>query len=248
MLPIFRQLLNKLSSITKMQTAALPLPQEVNKSALDFETSVVYLAHESEKRAWLIAFTAAALAFVLAIALMLLIPLKTVEPYVIRYDSTTGHTDIITSITQQNVDVNEAVSKYFVQKYVQLREGYYYEMLQQDYNLVQIFGSNSVNDEYRMLYTGKNSRDAINGARVVEKVDIISVVLGQAAELKTATVRIKILTYDKSNMKKPPTEKNKVVTLAYEYAPNTKMSEFQRLNNPLGFRVATYRVDNEVTR
>lgn len=240
-----RQLLSKFAA--KPQET-LPLPQEVNKSALDFETSIVYLAHTNEKRAWLIAFIAAALAFILAIALVLLVPLKTVEPYVIRYDSTTGYTDIITSVTEQNVDVNEAVSKYFVAQYVTLREGYYYEMLQQDYNLVQIFGANSVNDEYRSAFVGKNAKQEVFGARVMEKIEIISVVLGQAAELKTATVRIKILTYDKSNMKKTPVEKNKVVTLAYEYALNSKMNEFQRLNNPLGFRVVTYRVDNEVTR
>jgi len=224
------------------------IPKEVNHDALDFETSIAYLAHESEKRAWRVAIIACLLAFVLGVAIFLLTPLKTAVPYVIRYDSTTGHTDIITGATEQNIDINEAVSKYFVSRYINLREGYYYETLQEDYNLVQIFSSQSVSDEYRLLYDGQNSRYVKNGAKVIEKIEIVSVVLGQAAELATATARIKILTYDKSNAQKLPVEKNKVITLTFKYTPEIKMNEFQRLNNPLGFQVISYRVDNEITR
>jgi type IV secretion system protein VirB8 len=227
---------------------AVSIPFDVNKDALDFETSIVYLTHESEKRAWRIAFVAVALVFILVVTIALMMPLKTVVPYVIRYDSTTGYTDITTGITEKNIGINEAVAKHFVQKYVQLREGYYYEMLQQDFDLVQQFGTDTVNDEYRSAFMGKKAKQDVLGSHTMEKIEILSVVLGEAATVKTATVRIKILNYDRTNMKKPPTETNKIVTLAYEFVYNSKMSELYRLNNPLGFRVITYRVDNEVIR
>jgi type IV secretion system protein VirB8 len=240
-------LLNSL--FAKKPAPKTPIPSEVNKDALDFETSIVYLTHESEKRAWMVAFVAGGLAFILGICLILLMPLKSVTPYVIRYDSTTGYTDIMTGVTEKNIAINEAVSKFFVQRYVQLREGYYYELLQQDYDLVQQFGTDAVNEEYRSMFTGgKKAKQEVFGSKVMEKVEILSVVLGEAASAKTAMVRIKILRYDRSNMKAEPTQTNKIVTLAYEYVPNSKMSELYRLNNPLGFRVVTYRVDNEVVR
>jgi type IV secretion system protein VirB8 len=229
-------------------STAISIPFDINKDTLDFEASIVYLAHQSEKRAWKIAFIAVLLAFILAAIIVLMMPMKTVVPYVIRYDSTTGYTDVVTGITEKNIGINEAVAKYFVQKYVQLREGYYYEMLQQDYDLVQQFGTDAVNDEYRKAFMGGQAKQEVFGSRVLEKIEILSIVLGEAASVKTATVRIKILNYDKTNMKKPPKETNKVITLAYEFVTNAKMSEFYRLNNPLGFRVVTYRVDNEVTR
>jgi type IV secretion system protein VirB8 len=207
----------------------------------------MYEARQSVKRAYLIVVFLGLIVLILAVAIVYLTPLKTVVPYVIRYDSTTGYTDITTGLTSTDVDINEAVSKYFVSKYIQLREGYYYETLQQDYDLVQQFGANAVNEEYRNIYAGKGARQEVLSNKVMEKIDVISVVLNPASEPQAATVRIKILTYDRA-MKGLPIEKNKVVTLTFEYVLDSKMSELYRLNNPLGFRVVTYRVDSEVTR
>jgi type IV secretion system protein VirB8 len=232
----------------KKPSSTNEVPKEISKEALDFEQSVAYMVTVSNKRAWTVAFVSMAAALFLIIILLLLVPLKTVEPYVIRYDSTTGHTDIATMLTEQNLRVDEAVSKYFVSQYVKLRESYYFETLQQDYDLVQLFGSVSVNDEYRMIYSGANSRDVRLGNNAVEKTEIISVVLGQSSGINTATIRIKILRYDKKDMKLKPRERNKIVTLSYEYAPGKSMKEIYRLNNPLGFRVLTYRIDDEVIR
>jgi type IV secretion system protein VirB8 len=242
-----KALLQKLMA-NKKSSNEQNVPQELNKDALDFEQSIAYMVSVSNKRAWTVAFISMAAALFLIIILFLLIPLKTVVPYVIRYDSTTGHTDIMTVLTEQNLHVDEAVSKYFVSQYVKLRENYYFETLQQDYDLVQLFGTQSVNEEYRMLYSGANSRDTRFGNNIVEKTEIISVVLGQSSGIDTATVRIKISRYDKKDMKLRPRETNKVVTLSYEYAPGKSMKEVYRLNNPLGFRVLTYRIDNEVVR
>ncbi|MDR3178385.1 MAG: type IV secretion system protein [Campylobacteraceae bacterium] len=242
-----KTLLDKLAASNKSSKTS-EIPKEIDKNALDFEQSVAYMVAISNKRAWTVTFAALTVTFLLAIALILLAPLKTVEPYVIRYDSTTGHTDIATALTQQNLRVDEAVSKYFVSKYVKLRESYYFETLQQDYNLVQLFGTEPVNNEYRMIYSGDNSRDVRLGNNAVEKVEIASVVLGQSAGIDTATVRIRILRYDKKDMKVASRERNKIVTLTYEYAPDKTMKEFYRLNNPLGFRIKSYRIDDEVVR
>jgi type IV secretion system protein VirB8 len=237
----------KLSS-NKKSSSRHDIPQELNKDALDFEQSVAYLVAVSNKRAWTVAFVSMAVALLLILILFLLMPLKTVVPYVIRYDSTTGHTDIATILTEQNLHVDEAVSKYFVSHYVKMRESYYFETLQQDYDLVQLFGTQPVNDEYRLIYSGANSRDARLGDTALERAEIVSVVLGESADIYTATVRIKILRYDKKSMSSSPRERTKVVTLSYEYAPGKTMKEVYRLNNPLGFRILSYRIDDEVLR
>ncbi|MDR0579726.1 MAG: type IV secretion system protein [Campylobacteraceae bacterium] len=224
------------------------IPKEINKDALDFEQSVAYMVAVSNRRAWTVAFVSLIMSFLLIATLTLLIPLKSVEPYVIRYDSTTGYTDIVTMLTEQDVHVDEAVSKYFISQYVKLRESYYFETLQQDYDLVQLFGAQRVNDEYRMIYNGANSRDKKLGNNFIERAEILSIVLGESAGINTATVRIKILRYDKKDIKITPRERNKIVTISYEYAASKTMKEFYRLNNPLGFRILSYRIDDEVTR
>lgn len=60
----------------------------IYKDSMDFETSVKYLIEQSNKKAWLIAIVLVAILSIIAV--LLLTPLKTVEPYVIRVDNTTG--------------------------------------------------------------------------------------------------------------------------------------------------------------
>ncbi|MDR2341613.1 MAG: type IV secretion system protein [Campylobacteraceae bacterium] len=241
-----KQLFSK--TITVKKSSDTEIPKGIDKNALNFEQSIAYMVSVSNKRAWTITFVSLAMSFLLIATLILLIPLKSVEPYVIRYDSTTGHTDIVTMLTEQNLRVDEAVSKHFISRYIKLREGYYFETLQEDYDLVQLFGVQLVNDEYRMIYSGANARDKKLGNGLIEKVEVLSVVLGESAGIDTATVRIKILRYDKKDIKATPRERNKIITLSYEYAANKAMKEFYRLNNPLGFRILSYRIDDEVTR
>lgn len=62
----------------------------IYKDSMDFETSVKYLIEQSNKKAWLIAIVSVLVAILSIIAVLLLTPLKTVEPYVIRVDNTTG--------------------------------------------------------------------------------------------------------------------------------------------------------------
>ena len=41
---------------------------------------------------------------------------------------------------------------------------------------------------------------------------------------------------------------SKVATLSYEYSPANLSTEDERLKNPLGFKVITYRIDDEIRR
>lgn len=52
----------------------------IYKDSMDFETSVKYLIEQSNKKAWLIAIVSVLVAILSIIAVLLLTPLKTVEP------------------------------------------------------------------------------------------------------------------------------------------------------------------------
>ncbi|ELZ6613470.1 type IV secretion system protein, partial [Campylobacter jejuni] len=94
-------------------------------TAIDYEASFRYLIEKSNKRAWLIAFISIFIAIISIIAVVLLTPLKTIEPYVIRVDNTTGMVDILTMLDEKEIKANEALDKYFISTYVKAREGYY---------------------------------------------------------------------------------------------------------------------------
>ncbi|OCR84607.1 virB8 family protein, partial [Campylobacter fetus] len=118
-------------------------------TGLDFEASVRYMVEKSNSRAWLVAFCAIFVAVISILGIMLLTPLKTVEPYVIRVDNVTGMVDIITKLDVEQINQNEALDKYFVGTYVKAREGYYYELLNSDYILVQLMSSDQIAAGYR---------------------------------------------------------------------------------------------------
>lgn len=180
-------------------------------TAIDYEASFRYLIEKSNKRAWLIAFISIFIAIISIIAVVLLTPLKTIEPYVIRVDNTTGMVDILTMLDEKEIKANEALDKYFISTYVKAREGYYYDLLNQDYLLTQLMSSEKVANEYRALYEGDNARDQILKNSNEVSVQILSIVLGESNGVKTATVRAIITT--KNLTSKGTTQATKVITL-----------------------------------
>ncbi|EIP0989386.1 type IV secretion system protein [Campylobacter coli] len=212
-------------------------------SAMDYEASFRYLIDKSNKRAWLIAFVSIFIAIISIVAVVLLTPLKTIEPYVIRVDNTTGMVDILTMLDEKEISSNEALDKYFISQYVKAREGYYYELLNQDYLLTQLMSSEKVANEYRVWYEGENARDQILKNSNEVNVQILSIVLGNSNGIKTSTIRAKIIT--KNLNTRGLSESTKVITLSYDYIL-AKASEENRILNPLGFKVTNYRIDEEI--
>lgn len=221
------------------------MSEKIYKEAMDFESSVKYMIEQSNKKAWLITFISVFITIISIIALCLLTPLKTVEPYVIRVDNITGMVDIISTLNEKEISSNEALDKYFVSKYIKAREGYYYDMLNQDYILVQLLSSNEVSQAYRKIYEGDNARDLKLGNSTQIEVSIISIVLNESNGVKTATARINLTNKNKNSMAQNTS--TQVITLSYEYQV-AQVDEENRLLNPLGFKVTNYRVDEEIRR
>ena len=219
------------------------------ETALSYVASIRYLVEKSNKRAWLIAIISAIIALASICAIAYMTPLKQSVPYVIRVDNTTGMVDIITSVKDTEFSSNEALDKYFTSLYVKTREGYHYNLLTQDYTLTQILSSPQVAQDYVKIYEGANARQEVLKNDNEVSIDINSVVLGESADIKTATIRFNATTSALSNSGKNTVQTSaKVATLSYEYSPADLTTEDERLKNPLGFKVTTYRIDDEIRR
>ena len=216
-----------------------------DRQALDFETSLSYMAKKSTQRAWIVAFFLFFVALASVLAVSFLTPLKTVEPYVIRVDNVTGMVDILTTLNEEKITSNEALDKHFITQYVKAREGYYYDMLNKDYVLVQLLSSPEVASDYRLIYEGENARDAELKNNYQIDPQILSIVLNNSNGVKIATTRLKLKIFNKSTQ--GIVEKMIVVTLSYDYFLES-IREQDRLDNPLGFKVLNYRVDEEIVR
>ncbi|MEW9907064.1 MAG: VirB8/TrbF family protein (plasmid) [Candidatus Symbiodolus clandestinus] len=209
-------------------------------AGFNWEISRIQLIEKSEKRAWIVALVASFLAISAWIVIILLLPLKQTIPYVIRVDSTTGVPDIITTLKSKEVSLDEAVNKYWLAQYVRCRETYDWNTLQKDYDTVKLLSSKAVDQEYSSLFIGKQALDLKYKNNIKISIEIISIVPGNDC----GTVRF-LKKMQKVNEENSVTSKW-VATIAYEYLNPSSLNEKDRLINPFGFQVLSYRIDPEL--
>lgn len=213
-------------------------------AAMDWEASRTLALEKSEHRAWTIAKIAVAVTCIAVIALACLAPLKESVPYVIRVDNTTGVPDIVTALKDKQVSGDEVMDKYWLAQYVRARETYDWYTLQKDYTTVGMLSSASVGQSYAQLFEGKGALDKTFGKNVRATVEIISVV---PVNEHLGTVRFTKTTKRADQEGSPGHVTKWVATVAYEYLSTAKIKESERLINPFGFQVLSYRVDPEIS-
>jgi len=215
------------------------------QSALDYDSARSYLIEQSNKRAWMITYVCFGLIVLLSLAIILMMPLKSTELAVIKVDKN-GFVEVATQLDEEIISTSEALDKSFIGRYVKLREQYYYETLNKDFETVQMFSSPKVSQSYlnTMLDKQTGKANVLQDNKELE-VKILSIVLHNKDEENIATIRIETSLREKNSNNVQ--SEIKVITLTYEYL-NMKQNATLRLENPLGFIVNSYRVDEEITQ
>jgi type IV secretion system protein VirB8 len=224
---------------TKDMTQAGDLFQK----AFDWETSRIELIEKSERRAWNVAKASSMIAILAIAALVLLTPLKESIPYVVRIDNNTGYTDIVTTLENKSVSFGEVVDKYWLTQFVRARETFEWYTAQDDYDNVRLFSASDVGKEYVKLFEGPNALDKAYGQHTVTKVKINSVVPRGDGQ---ASVRFEKILKRRDAPDTSAQVTSWIATIGYEYRKISKMKEDDRLKNPIGFHVLSYRVDPEI--
>lgn len=220
--------------------------QELLVESRSFEKDIIKNLNNSKKIAWFLSIIFFVYSLSLTVAFVFLFPLKEVKPYVIRIDNNTGYTDIIPSLTDDTFTPEEALDRFWVAQYVELREKYVFETLQQDYERVQLYGSPTVNKQYIDHFKSEDAPYKLYGSNDIIDVRILSINLGESdgeTVTKTAIVRAELM---KTNL--TTNEKNSkriFITIAYDYNPNLSLALRHRTTNPLGFQILSYTVDTE---
>lgn len=216
------------------------------REARNWEADTLYRIAKSERRAWYVAGGASVIAISAVIALAALAPLKHAIPYVFAVDKSSGNVEMVSAGDDtQLVGYKELIDKHWAKEYVTAREGYFYKLLQHDYNKTLALSSDEVGQLYAKQYEGSNSRDKKLGSTVEYKVDVISVTVEEDAIGKKAVVRF---SSTKRNVQALNSEAPNyyVATFSFEYKPSMFGRESDLIENPLGFKVTSYRVDAEI--
>lgn len=208
------------------------------QEARTWETDKVRESEKSKKIAWRVATVSGATAFAAVMAVAAMMPLKRVEPYVIRVDNSTGIVDVVEALTDGKTNYDEAMNKYFTQWYVRYREGYSKELAEDYYYNVGIMSSSLEQQKYYQFFNPKNPISPLNVYGAYAKVKI------RIKSTSFINPTVSLVRYTKEierGLDKPiVTHWAATVTFKYTKAP---MAEKDRAINPLGFQVVEYRND-----
>ena len=221
--------------------------------AVNYELTIADLARRSERRAWMVAFAAITMAVLLAAGCFALLPLKEKVPFLVMADAHTGNAAVArvdSDFGQRWVTASEAVNRSHVARFVTMREAFDDALMQlRDWRAVHSMSAPQVAAAFSALHSPRNPDRpfSIYGRGKAVRVRILSIVFmggGVDTPPDGATVRFQRSVYDKGSGVIEPLD-SKIATLGFTYKPGLKMDEQDRIENPLGFQVTSYRVDND---
>lgn len=214
--------------------------------AKSFETILSLQKDLLANRAWKVCYFLMGVCIFLVVIILAIALLQEKEIVLIRVDNRTGEAEILTKLTEKEITKDEAISKYFASRYLTLREQYNYFSLQNDYEIVQLFSSPAVKDEYLSIYDRPDSPDNVFGEDFNVKIEVIAISIEPATEpCYLAAIRFKKRITDLKNNKSK--EKFYNARLTFSFSLEEELTEKARLHNPLGFKVMSYQVSPELT-
>jgi type IV secretion system protein VirB8 len=195
----------------------------------------------SRKIAWIIAGVATTVALIEAIALIVLLPLKTVVPYTLLVDKQTGYVEQLRPAESRTIDPDAALIRSFLVQYVIERESFDIDTLNNSYRKVALWSAGDARTRYinQMQATNAESPLARLPRTAVVDVKILSV---SSLEGDTALVRFTTQRGDTAGSGAAP--ENWVAVIRYRFS-GAAMSAEDRMTNPLGFQIIRYRRNAE---
>jgi type IV secretion system protein VirB8 len=195
----------------------------------------------SRRTAWIIASIAVVIALFEAAALMLLTPLKTVEPYTLLVDRNTGYVQALKPADAQTIAPDAALTQSFLAQYVIARESFDADVLQANYRKVALWSVNPSRADYIAAVQPSNPASPLarlpRSTAVEVRIKSVSPLGPRAALVRFDTVR-------RDAGGQPAAARSWVAVIRYRFSTEP-LALGDRLLNPLGFQVERYRRDQE---
>lgn len=197
--------------------------------------------------AWTVAGAGWICALLVAGALILLMPLKRVEPFVIRVDNTTGLVDVV-PVFAGRTDMPEAVTRYFLDRYVSICERFTHATAESDYEECGAFNTPQRNQAWYAQWNRSNPASPLNvykdGTLIRAHVTSISFFARASGIRDLAQVR-----YIRTKRTSGGAEEQNsywIATVQYTYAEPSKDPKTRHWN-PLGLRIIDFHSEPEVS-
>ena len=195
----------------------------------------------ARKLAWIVAGVAGALALLLAVIVAMLLPLKTVQPYVVTVDRQSGAVEIATTVANGRLTQNEAVIQAELANYVRTRETFDATDLASNYRRVQLMSAPDVRTAYLAAMAASNPASPL---RALSPGDTVTIRIKSVSLIGPGAALVR---YDADRTiagGRGSTSSAFVSAVSFGFSDRS-LRAADRFDNPLGFQVTRYRRDAE---
>jgi type IV secretion system protein VirB8 len=216
------------------------------RESASWDADRVAQAQRGTRRAWAAAVGGWACALACAGALLLLMPLKRVEPFVVRVDTSTGVVDVVPGYNAQ-AGLEPTVTRYFLTHYVSVCQRFNFGTAESDYEECGAFHSAQRNQAWYALWNTNNPASPLNvhkdGSTV--RVQVESVSFFQRASGVRDLAQVRYLTAERQGGGASERFTHWIASVQYAYTSPSSDPRVRRWN-PLGFKVVDFTAEPEV--
>lgn len=216
------------------------------QEAASWDHDRVANAQRSARVAWRIAGAGWICAVTGGASLLLLMPLKRVEPFVVRVDNSTGIVDIV-PLYAGNASLDQAVTRYFLTHYITVCERFNFATAESDYEECGAFHGAKRNQAWSALWSRSNPVSPLNvhkdGSTV--RAQVVSVSFFQRGNGVADLAQVRYVKAQRQGGDGEEQLTHWIATLQYVYTAPTRDPRIRRWN-PLGFKIVEMVTEPEV--
>ena len=217
------------------------------RECASWEADRIAQSRKSERVAWWTAGGGWLCALMSAAALMLLMPLKRVDPFIVRVDNTTGVVDVVPEYTG-HVEAAEAITRYLLTHYVTVCERFNFATAESDYQECGAFHSGLRNQAWYASWNPANPMSPLNlykdGSTV--RAQVVSVSFFKRANGVADLAQVRYVKGKRAAEAANEQLTHWIATVQYSYSEPSKDPQ-ARSWNPLGFKIIDFRPEPEVS-
>ena len=217
------------------------------REATSWDADRLRQLQRNARRAWQVAGAGWVATVALAASLLLLMPLKRVDPFLVRVDSATGIVDVV-PVYAGKATLEQSVTRYFLSHYISVCERFNFGTAESDYEECGAFHAAQRNQAWYALWNPSNPGSPLNlhkdGSTV--RVQVESVSFFQRASGVTDLAQVCYLKADRQGAGADERISHWIATIQYAYSAPSKDPRVRRWN-PLGFKILELTTEPEAT-
>ncbi|HTY94246.1 MAG TPA: type IV secretion system protein [Steroidobacteraceae bacterium] len=182
-----------------------------------------------------------------ATAIAVMMPLKRVEPYLIRVDNSTGVVDVVPEYDGR-APASQVLTRYLLSHYVDVCQRFDLAMAPSDYNECGAFHTAQRNQLWYAEWKRSNPDSPLNLYRdgTVVQATVTSVTFLKDADHDPGLAQVRYLKRVQPAGDAAAQSSHWIASIRFQYGPPPRDAR-QRTLNPLGFRIVDFHAEQEAT-